>query len=73
MYAKGQGVPQDYVAAYKWGLIAKATMSPTSRDYAKVSNNVKQLPALMTPAQIAQAKQEASAWFAAHEHGGRVL
>ena len=72
MYTNGQGVPQDYVAAYKWYLIAKATMSATSPYYAVVSNNVKQLAARMTPAQIAQAQQEAFAWYAAHEHAGRV-
>ena len=71
MYYKGQGVPQNYVTAYKWYLIAKATIPATNRHYALVSQNVKSLAALMTPAQIAEAQQEASAWYAAHEHSGK--
>lgn len=55
----------------KWALIAKATMSATNRYYATLSNNVKQLADMMTPAQIAQAQQEASAWYAAHAKGDR--
>lgn len=44
-------------------------MSATNRNYAMLSNNVKQLAAMMTPAQIAQAQQEASAWYATHAKG----
>ncbi len=44
-------------------------MSATNRNYATMSNSVKQRAAMMTPAQIAQAQQEASAWYAAHAKG----
>ena len=72
MYAEGQGVPEDYVNAYKWLLLAKAETSATDALYPRVTKGVRFLAAMMTPAQIAQAQQEASAWFAAHEPAGRV-
>lgn len=69
MYAKGQGVPQDYVAAYKWNALAKGAAKPASKAYKVASANMSILSKRMTPAQIAQAQQEASAWWAAHHKG----
>ena len=71
MYAKGQGVPQDFVKAYKWFLLSKATLPATVRDYPLATKYVEALAAQMTPAQIAQAQQEAAAWYAAHQHAGQ--
>jgi TPR repeat protein len=72
MYYNGQGVPENYAKALKWLLIAKATMPATNRPYGQVSSYVKTLAGIMTPAQIAQAQQEASAWYAAHQHSGQA-
>ncbi|MDA8347447.1 MAG: tetratricopeptide repeat protein [Pseudomonadota bacterium] len=66
MYTKGQGVPQDYTEAYKWLLIAKATLPATDSHYAMASERVDELARSMTKEQIAQAQQEASAWYAKH-------
>ena len=66
MHQEGHGVPRDYIVAYKWYLIAKATMRATNHYYHLASRNVSGLAAMMTPAQIAQAQREASAWCAAH-------
>ena len=68
MYAEGQGVPQDYVKAYKWLLLSKATLPATDRHYPAVTKAVAVFAAAMTPAQIAQAQREASAWYATHQH-----
>lgn len=70
MYFYGDGVPQDYVKAYKWLLLAKATMPATDHSYAKITRVITTVAGMMTPAQIAQAQQEASAWYAVHHHAG---
>ncbi|EQD52972.1 Sel1 domain protein repeat-containing protein, partial [mine drainage metagenome] len=66
MYAYGQGVPQNYVKACKWVALSKAGAKPGSSVDKKVEAAMSALSAMMTPAQIAQARQEASAWGAAH-------
>jgi len=56
MYAKGEGVPQDYVQAHMWFNLAAASGEADdvkSRDLAASK---------MTPAQIAEAQRLASAW-----------
>lgn len=70
MYRIGQGVPQSYVEAYKWTDLALAAskLSPSVQSLA--STNMRRLDAMMTSAQITQAQQEASAWWAAHHKGG---
>lgn len=70
MYRIGQGVPQSYVEAYKWTDLALAAskLSPSVQSLA--STNMRRLDAMMTSTQIAQAQQEASAWWAAHHEGG---
>lgn len=68
MYTRGQGAPQDYVKAYKWLLLSKATLPATDRLYPAVTKGITALAAQMTPEQIAQAQQEASAWYATHRH-----
>ena len=56
LYAKGQGVAQDYVQAHKW-----FNLSATSGDADAVKNR-DLVASKMTPAQIAEAQRLASAW-----------
>jgi TPR repeat protein len=65
MYSKGQGVPQNDPEAYKWTALAKAASKPGSQAYISASRSMRILEARMTPAQIAQGQQEASAWWVA--------
>ncbi len=55
MYGNGQGVPQDYVLAYKWLNLAAAQRSSFAKE-----RDV--LAAKMTPAQIAEAQRLAREW-----------
>ena len=63
MYAKGQGVPQDYAAAHKWLNLA-ASRFPASE--VELRNNAvkarKAIAKRMTPAQIAEAQRLAREW-----------
>jgi hypothetical protein len=56
MYDKGQGVPQDYVQAHKWYNLGAAAGDKDA------SKNRNILAGKMTPAQIAEAQELASAW-----------
>ncbi len=56
MYGNGQGVPQDYVQAYKWFSLAAALGDQIARE------NRDRAAELMTPAQIAEAQRLAQAW-----------
>jgi TPR repeat protein len=50
MYSRGQGLPMDYVQAYKW-----YDLSASVKDRDRVAAN-------MTPAQVAEAQKLAAAW-----------
>ena len=52
MYAQGEGVPQDYIEAYKWFNLAAANSDKPDHHNLAVQSRDK-LAALMTPAQIA--------------------
>jgi TPR repeat protein len=67
IYYHGQGVPQEYTEAYKWFVLAKVTSKNVD---GLASRYMHRLEAMMTPTQIAQAQQEASAWWAVHHKGG---
>ena len=54
MYAKGEGVPQDFVLAYMWFSLSAAQDGDT--------NNRDIIAAKMTPAQIAEAQKLAREW-----------
>jgi TPR repeat protein len=56
MYAKGQGVPRDYVQAYVWSSLSAAS------GHQEGVKNRDTLARGMTPTQIADAKKRASAW-----------
>lgn len=51
MYAKGSGVPQDYVQAYKWLRLASANGDKDADE------KLEKLTSQMTPAQIAEAQR----------------
>jgi TPR repeat protein len=56
MYANGRGVPENYVDAYKWFVLALAQgngLAEYDRDL---------LRGIMTPAQIAEAQKLAAEW-----------
>ena len=68
MYRNGQGVPQDYVESHKWrNLAASRASAENQKIYAGIRDLV---AAQMTPAQLAEAQQRASAWLAAFEKRG---
>jgi len=58
LYARGDGVPKDYVAAYMWFELSAAQGNPVAADNRKAAAD------LMTTEQIAAAKARASAWKA---------
>ena len=69
MYDQGQGVPQDFVEAYKWvNLAASREMGEGERIvYAGLRDEAAEQ---MTPTQVAEAQQRASEWVAAFEQRG---
>lgn len=66
LYARGQGVPQNYVEAYKWQELSKTNAMPGSVIYKLATEHMNSVAQHMTPAQITQARHEASVWSAAH-------
>ncbi len=64
-YFIGKYVPQNYVRAYKWMILAKAGAPPSK--YEMVSKDARSLVSLMSPSQIARAQSMAAAWERAHE------
>jgi TPR repeat protein len=72
MYHFGRGVPQDFVESHKWRNLAASRLSEEqSRElFAHDTEPYKArdaLAKLMTPAQIAEAQQRATAWQAAFD------
>jgi TPR repeat protein len=63
MYMSGQGVPRDYMQAYKWLNLAASQHSPGSdRDHSVRNRDL--AAAQLTPAQIAEAQRLAREWQA---------
>ena len=60
MYAAGAGVARDYVRAYLWLSLAAAGTSEVVVPHAIAARD--KVAALMSPAQIAEAKALAAAW-----------
>ena len=56
MYAKGQGVPQDYIQAHIWFNLSAAQGNAMAR------KNRELIAQIMTPAQIAEAERLAREW-----------
>ncbi|MDB4809753.1 sel1 repeat family protein [bacterium] len=57
MYAKGEGVPQDYVEAYAWFSVAAAG------GYADAANNRDVVAGDLTPEQLSQGQKRATELF----------
>ena len=63
MYYYGQGVPQNYVQAYKWLNLAAAGNTVAATEYrGKALKNRDIIAKKMTPAQIAEAQILAREW-----------
>jgi GAF domain/Sel1 repeat len=60
MFVKGTAVPADSVAAYSWFELAKAAGD------IRADNEQAKLAAIMTPAEMAKARERAAAWLQAH-------
>lgn len=69
-YMQGTGVPQNYLEALKWLLLAKASADGQTDTYMSANSAIEKLEARMEPAQVAQAQQEAAEWFKAHQDHG---
>ena len=63
MYATGEGVPQDYVQAYKWFTLSATTQLAWAANVRNASVSGREfVAAKMTTAQIAEAQKLASEW-----------
>jgi TPR repeat protein len=63
MYAKGNGVPQDYVQAHMWLNLAAARFPASDAENLNVAVGTLDIVASrMTPAQIAEAQKLAREW-----------
>ncbi len=60
-YYNGQGVPQDYVQAHMWFILA-ASRFPPGEDRDKAVENRDIVAKRMTPAQISEAQKLAREW-----------
>ena len=56
MYAKGEGVPQNYVLAHMWSNLA------ASKDNTEAAKHRSILASWMTPQQIGEAQKLAAEW-----------
>jgi len=65
VYRNGQGVPQDYVESHQWLNLAASRASV--EEVTQYTGYRDALAAVMTPQQIAEAQQRATAWLAAFE------
>ena len=60
MYVSGRGVPRSFVETYKWlTIVARIDKRATVEQALEVRDLIEQM---MTPEQIAEAKQLAEAW-----------
>jgi len=63
MYEEGQGVPQDFVSAYKWLNLAVSRYTADEASLRDAAIKIRdRMLARLTPAQIATAQQWALAW-----------
>lgn len=70
LYGTGRGVPQDAITAYKWVMLGQ-TYARTTSLRTKAAQSLARLSKAMTPAQIAEAQQQARAWKAILTKGGQ--
>jgi hypothetical protein len=67
LYSAGQGVQRDLVEAHKWVSLGASRTRGAAEQAAKGA--VRNIEALMTPQQIAEAQKRASEWQAMHDPG----
>jgi TPR repeat protein len=56
MYSKGEGVPENYVEAYKWWALSAAQGNATAKKGRDLLRDI------MTPDQIAEGQKLAAEW-----------
>jgi hypothetical protein len=66
-YETGRGVPEDLVQAYKWLSIAEGGNHPDARKTAEERKD--RFAGIMTEAQIAEAKKQATEWATKNREG----
>ena len=62
MYAKGVGVPEDYVRAHIWWSLAKA------QGHENAAKGLDAIRKAMTPADISKAQALAAEWWKKHNN-----
>jgi hypothetical protein len=63
MYAKSEGVPQDYVLAHMWLNLASSRYSASEKERREKAEKNRDIAATkMTPAQVAKAQKLAREW-----------
>ena len=63
MYANGEGVPRDFVEAYKWYTVAASRIPASEAELReRARKNRDAVASKMTPAQIAEAQKLAGEW-----------
>ena len=63
MYAKGEGVGQNDIKAYKWFLLAALHARPDKNRF-RMTRGLDFVAGRMTPAQVAEAQRLAREWMA---------
>ena len=59
LYSRGQGLPKNYIAAYKWCLLAKLSAGPRNSMYNDIIRIMSNLAYHMKPKQIEKARNAA--------------
>jgi TPR repeat protein len=67
LFLQGKGVPENFVEAYKWLILAEASESFAVRD---LTQRRAALRDAMSSGQVAEAQRLAAAWEATHASGG---
>jgi len=66
IYMQGDGVPQNYIEACKWLILAKSRSKAGSNIHESVSSALESIETKMTKSQVAQAQRAATDWFNDH-------
>jgi TPR repeat protein len=63
MYAKGQGVPKDFVQAHMWFNLAASRFDASQKEFRETTAQMRdEIAVKMTTAQIAEAQKMAREW-----------
>jgi TPR repeat protein len=63
-YAKGEGVPQDYLLAYFW--LSLSASRRKNEDYDNTSKAMDKVAKMLPPEQLMKAQQMSREWEAKH-------